>query len=104
MCRPLEGAAVGWFFGWRGLCPHAPLRWSCSDPAQALAGEIDAMGVVDQVSRMASASVGSGSPHAIYDTDLAGENGRARPLRSEDLVEVSAGASVDVIKLPNRRR
>ena len=28
-----RGSAVRCFFGWRGLCPHTPFRWSRSDPA-----------------------------------------------------------------------
>jgi len=70
--------------------------------AQTVAGEIDAIGVVDQavedgisIGRIADEGV------PLIDRDLAGQDGRAAAIAFfEDLVEVVAGAGVKRFETP----
>src|ERR1700732_1395530 len=98
--------------GWRALCWRdfwqVADRWSIlwdrsgASPSQALAGEIDAMGVVNEavedgvgISRVADEGV------PFVDRDLAGEDGRAAPITFlEDLVEVTTGTGVEWFEAP----
>src|ERR1700732_3333610 len=98
--------------GWRALCWRdfwqVADRWSIlwdrsgASASQALAGEIDAMGIVNEavedgvgISRVADESV------PFVDGDLAGEDGRAASIAFlEDFVEVTAGTSVERFEAP----
>ena len=79
-----------------------PSRLILVGPAQAIAGEIDAMGIVDEavengvgISRIADHLV------PFVDRDLARQDGRAPAVAFfEDLVQVAAGAGVERIEAP----
>ena len=87
---------------------HRLRRWSSllvllsSGPAQAFAGEIDAVGVVNEavedgvgICRVADEGV------PFVDGDLTGEDGRAAPIALlEDLVEIMTSAGVEGFEAP----
>src|SRR5438045_8018953 len=102
--------------GWRA--PFWPLifcqvasRWSIlcgrsgASAPKAVAGEIDAVGVVNEavedgvgISRVANEGV------PLVDRDLTGEDGRATPIAFlEDLVEVTTGAGVERFEAQSSR-
>ena len=82
---------------WSILC-----GWLRSGSAQAVAGQIDTMSVVDEaiengigVSRVADHLV------PFVDRDLAGEDGRSSAVAFfEDLVEIAAGSGVERVEAP----
>src|SRR5882724_2930277 len=98
--------------GWRAPCwagfwqdaGRWSIRWcrSGASAPQAVAGEIDAVGVVNEpvedgvgISRIANEGV------PFVDGDLTGEDGRATPIAFlEDLVEVTTGAGVERFEAP----
>src|SRR6266436_7247723 len=79
-----------------------PIYRDRSFSTQAVAGEIDAMGVVNQaiedgvgVGRIADQRV------PLFDRDLAGDDGRAPAVAFfEDLEEVMAGTGIERLKPP----
>src|SRR6201993_2090368 len=82
---------------WSILCGR-----SGAPAPQAVAGEIDAVGVVNEpiedgvgISRIANEGV------PLVDGDLTGEDGRATPIAFlEDLVKVTTGAGVERFEAP----
>jgi hypothetical protein len=98
--------------GWRALCwqdfwqvaGRRSILWdrSGTSASQALAGEIDPVGVVNEpvengvgICRIANEGV------PFVDGDLTGENGRATPIAFlEDLVEVTTGTRVERFEAP----
>ena len=82
---------------WSILC-----GWSRSRPAQAVADQIDAMGVVDEAIED-GIGVGWVTDDLVpfVDRHLAGEDGRASAVAFfEDLVEIAAGAGVERVEAP----
>jgi hypothetical protein len=69
---------------------------------QAVAGQIDAVGVVDEPVEE-GVGIGRVADHGMpfVDRDLAGEDGRAAAVAVlEDLVEIVAGAGLERLKAP----
>ena len=102
LCRPLEASC--WRVGfWReASCRSILCGWSQSGAAQAVAGKIDAMGVVDEA---VENGVGIGwvadDLVPFVDRDLAGQDGRAAAIAFfEDLVEIAAGTGVERFEAP----
>ena len=74
---------------------------SGASASEALAGEIDAMGVVNEAVEdgVGICRIAEGVP--FVDGDLAGEDGRAAPIAFlEDFVEVATGAGVERFEAP----
>src|SRR6266700_1188030 len=100
--RPLEGSCWRVGFWQEAGCRSILHGWSRWGSSQAVAGEIDAVGVVDEavedgvgIGRIADDLV------PFIDGDLAGEDGRAAAVAFfEVLVEIAAGAGVERIETP----
>src|ERR1700738_3115522 len=96
------GRPAGGLF-WREVTFGSILSgWHWSGPAQAVPGEIDAMGVVHEAVED-GVGIGRVADHLVpfVDGDLAGEEGRAAAVAFfEDFIEIAAGAGVERVESP----
>src|SRR6202047_176401 len=93
MMSPASGVLLAVGF-WREVTFGSILSgWHWSGPAQAVPGEIDAMGVVHEAVED-GVGIGRVADHLVpfVDGDLAGEEGRAAAVAFfEDFIEIAAG-------------